>query len=619
MSLIAECTLDARASAKAVLDIARQFRNAVATAHGNARRRDASVPTTRLLDWSRKHLPHYFRLPPSRMHTWLAARLDQLSRSCLPSETSGVPTQVGVASWGGSCTATPRGDGNKGVPAQLPHQHEVSPARRELLAPGRQSPNCQISKSPNHKLNILAPRGAAKSTLGTLAFVLKAALEKREPYIWIVSDTKHQACAHLENIKSELVENDSLARRYPDAAAVGPTWRQNRITLRNGVTIEAFGTGQRIRGRRRREHRPSLIVCDDLQNDSHILSHTQRQRSRSWFHGTLLKAGAPNTTVVNLATALHRDALAMQLHRTPGWTSRVFKSIIHWPNNTALWHQWERIYTDLATKNQSPNLQISKSPNSPAARQFYDDHRPEMDAGAVLLWPEYEDLYTLMCMKVESGRTAFEREKQNSPIDPELCEWPEAYFDDAVWFDTWPQKEKLIVKTLALDPSKGADSRRGDYSALVALGVDRQGIIYVEADLARRSTPDVVAHGVEWFRRFGPDVFAVEANQFQNLLAVQFESEFRRQGLLAARPSPIENLAPKQVRIRRLGAYLSTRRLRFKSDSPGTKLLVEQLMQFPIADHDDGPDALEMAIRLADQFLANRRFNDGLGHRLSVG
>ena len=103
------------------------------------------------------------------------------------------------------------------------------------------------------------------------------------------------------------------------------------IVLRNGVTIEAFGTGQRIRGRRRRQHRPTLIVCDDLQNDGHTRSALQREHSRNWFHGTLMKAGTARTNVVNLATALHREALAMELHRTPGWTSRLFKSIVRWP------------------------------------------------------------------------------------------------------------------------------------------------------------------------------------------------------------------------------------------------------------------------------------------------
>ena len=456
------------------------------------------------------------------------------------------------------------------------------------------------------KINALGPRGGAKSTIGTLCLPLRAAVERLEPYLWIVSDTKHQACAHLENLKAELIDNKRLSEAYPDAAGRGSVWRGNAIVLGNGVTIEAFGAGQRIRGRRRRQHRPTLIICDDLQNDGHIHSTVGREHSREWFHGTLMKAGTARTNVVNLATALHRDALAMELHRTPGWNSCLFQSIVCWPENLTLWQQWEAIYTDLV----KPNYRV-------AARKFYDLHHEAMDAGAQVLWPEEEGLYTLMCMRAESGRTAFEREKQNSPINPDLCEWPESYFDETIWFDQWPAN--LTVKTMALDPSKGTDARRGDYSALVMLGVDRHGMLYVEADLARRPTPQMVAEGTEWFRRFQPDLFGVESNQFQDLLAGEFETEFRRQNILAARPAPIENHTAKQVRIRRLGPYLSSRRLRFKTDSPGTRLLVEQLQEFPIGDHDDGPDALEMALRLAADVFHGRTINDGLGNRLPVG
>jgi hypothetical protein len=456
------------------------------------------------------------------------------------------------------------------------------------------------------RLNVLGPRGTAKSTVGTLAFPLRAALECWEPYVWIVSDTRHQACAHLENLKAELLDNRLLAEAYPQATGRGLVWRSGSIVLRNGVAIEAFGTGQRIRGRRRGAHRPTLIICDDLQNDGHIQSAVQREHSRSWFHGTLMKAGTARTNVVNLATALHREALAMELHRRPGWTSRLFKAIQRWPENISLWQEWEALFTDV----QNPRYRRT-------ARAFYEQHQPAMDAGAIVLWPEEEDLYALMCMRAEGGRTAFEREKQNSPINPELCEWPESYFHEGIWFDAWP--EHLQVKTLALDPSKGGDARRGDYSALVMLGVDRQGIVYVEADLARRPTPQMVADGVECCRRFHPDVFGIEANQFQDLLAGEFEGEFRRQGVLNARPWPLDNHTNKQVRIRRLGPYLSSRRLRFKNGSAGTRLLVEQLQQFPIGDHDDGPDAAEMALRLAADLLEGRRSRDGLGHRLPLG
>jgi len=456
------------------------------------------------------------------------------------------------------------------------------------------------------KVNVLGPRGGAKSTLAALAYPLRAALEGWEPYTWIVSDTRHQACAHLENIKTELADNPRLLSDYPESAGRGPIWRSGTVVLRNGATIEAFGTGQRIRGRRRRADRPTLIVCDDLQNDGHIQSALQREHSRRWFHGTLMKAGTSQTNFVNLATALHRDALAMELTRTPGWDSRVFKAIQAWPENLSLWKQWEAIYTDLTLADYQDR-----------ARAFYKEHRAAMDAGAVLLWPEAEDLYTLMCMRAEGGAAAFEREKQNSPLAPELCEWPEDYFDEHIWFDDWPPAP--LVKTLAVDPSKGADARRGDYSAIVALAADRGGVLYVEADLARRPAPQIVADAVAWYSGFRPDAFGVEANQFQELLAAEFEAEFRRQGMLDARPWCIDNRVNKLVRIRRLGPYLASRRIRFRRGSPSTALLVEQLKTFPVGDHDDGPDAAEMALRLAAEYLQGRRITDGLGSRLPVG
>ena len=106
-------------------------------------------------------------------------------------------------------------------------------------------------------------------------------------------------------------------------------------------------------------------------------------------------------------------------------------------------------------------------------------------------------------------------------------------------------------------------------------------MLYVEADLARRPTPAMVADGAEWFRRFRPDVFGVEANQFQDLLAGEFEAEFRRQGILAARPMPIENHTLEAGPHPPAGAVSLVARLRFKSNSPGTRLLVEQLQDVP--------------------------------------
>ena len=481
-------------------------------------------------------------------------------------------------------------------------KHFIRPPSQMHFWLGEQLDELHIRRGT--KLNAIGPRGGAKSTIGTLCYVLRAAAEGLEPYIWIVSDTKNQAQTHLENLKVELEQNPILALDYPRAAGKGPCWRATTIVLNNGVVIESFGTGQRLRGRRRRENRPTLIVCDDLQNDSHIASAVQRENSDHWFHGTLLKSGTKQTNIINLATALHRDALAMKLERTPGWHSAKFQAIVQWPTNTKLWDEWEDTYSDV---------------NNAYARRdawnFYRRHRQLMEEGAQLLWPEEEDLYTLMKMRVEEGRSAFNREKQSSPIDPNRCEWPEEFFGDHIWFQQWPKP--LQAKVLALDPSKGNHSRHGDYSAFIVLGVDMRGTLYVQADLARRPTPQMVAEGANLCQLHGVETFGVEANQFQELLAGEFQAEFDRRGMRSLSVCKIHNQVNKAMRIRRLGPYLSQRRLRFLAECTSTKLLIDQLRDFPLGSHDDGPDALEMALRLLLGLRQEKE--DGLGDRLVSG
>jgi hypothetical protein len=58
--------------------------------------------------------------------------------------------------------------------------------------------------------------------------------------------------------------------------------------------------------------------------------------------------------------------------------------------------------------------------------------------------------------------------------------------------------------------------------------------------------------------------------------------------------------------------------VRYKRGSPGTQMLLNQLKDFPLGDHDDGPDAFEMALRLAGELLTAPP-GDGLGNRLPVG
>ena len=133
---------------------------------------------------------------------------------------------------------------------------------------------------------------------------------------------------------------------------------------------------------------------------------------------------------------------------------------------------------------------------------------------------------------------------------------------------------------------------------------DRDGLLWVEADLGRRPTSQIVTDGTALAARFERetdgrlDGFECEADQFQELLADQFVKHTRAAGVQLPLYKQTTGGTPKEVRIRRLTPYLSSGLFRWR-DTPGTRLLLEQLQSFPVGLHDDGPDALEYAIRLA--------------------
>jgi len=188
-------------------------------------------------------------------------------------------------------------------------------------------------------------------------------------------------------------------------------------------------------------------------------------------------------------------------------------------------------------------------------------------------------------------------------VSLEGAEWPPEYFDHAAfWFDYWP--DRLAVKTVFLDPSKGNHDKAGDYAAEVRYGRAGDGTEYAEADLRRLDADAIVARGVETVKTFAPDGYGIEENAFQHLFAPLFRSTAAK-ARVEVPLYLVNNTTPKVVRIRRLTEPLQRRCMRFRN-TPGTRLLVQQLREFPLGEHDDGPDALEGARRLAIK-LANAK------------
>lgn len=175
----------------------------------------------------------------------------------------------------------------------------------------------------------------------------------------------------------------------------------------------------------------------------------------------------------------------------------------------------------------------------------------------------------------------------------EWADHPE-YFGDHIWAedDQWPGAFELSA--IAIDPSKGA-SERSDYSAIV-FGGWAGGVFWLDADIKRRPSEQIVDDGIDMFLRLGASSVPIESNMSQHLFRNLFDATCDRRGLLPMPVRDVEHHEPKVVRIRRLGPHLRARRIRIRRNEGGQQLF-NQLRKFGIKGvNDDGPDAAEMVI-----------------------
>ena len=221
------------------------------------------------------------------------------------------------------------------------------------------------------KLNVLGPRGGAKSTIGTLCL---AAVRRGGVLGAIYLDRlrhQHQACAHLENLKAELLENRQLAEDFPEVVG-------------RGLVV----AGQLDRAPQRRDDRGLR----------HGPTHSRPPQPRAPAHADHLRR-PPERRPHPLGPAARPFAKLVPRHADEGGhRPNQRREPCHGPaprgpgDGTA---PHARLDVATSSSRSSAGPKTSRSGNSgrpstpicrsrtikSAARTFYDQHRQAMDAG----------------------------------------------------------------------------------------------------------------------------------------------------------------------------------------------------------------------------------------------
>ncbi len=459
----------------------------------------------------------------------------------------------------------------------------------------------EMTNARGLKNAIAAPRDSAKSTIISLQYVLYSICYKLEEFILLISNTSDQANKLLSNVKKELETNRLLRQDFPEVTEFGacprpPRWTKNDIITRNDIEVLALGTEQKVRGRRKGEYRPSLIILDDIESDESFQNPENYDKLHNWLTKAVLKVGAADTNVIFIGTIHHYHSLLARFtdpQAFPGWNKKVYRSVISWPSNPQAWEEWARIFNS--------QIEFEGKSGPQTAKSYFEANREQMLAGTEVLWPESKSYYDLMVIREQDGSYSFDSEMQNEPVDPKNCHFNlnEMHF----WDDRFKSEEDLLAFVDirgrlygACDPSLGRQNRHGDFSAIVTALLDSEsGKMYIlDADISRRKPDKTIDDILAYHCTRKYTMFGFEANQFQEYMAEQLRKESEKTGSYLPLKE-IKNTTDKRGRIEALQPMVKNGTILF---SRKHRILLEQMKFFPKGSYDDGLDALEMAVNL---------------------
>jgi predicted phage terminase large subunit-like protein len=460
----------------------------------------------------------------------------------------------------------------------------------------------KITTERGQKCAIAAPRGSAKSTIINLQYIIYCICYKIDEFIVTISNTSDQATGFLTNIKQELESNLRLIQDFPDICEIDrkpgpPRWTQKEIITRNGVKVLALSPGQQIRGRRNKEHRPSLIILDDVEADESLQTPENFYKLHDWLTKSVLKVGTATTNIVYIGTIHHYSSLLAQFTSTDshsGWYKRVYRSVISWSSHPELWEEWVKIY------NHFESHEDEHGPES--AKRFFEANKEAMLEGTKVFWEASKSYYDLMVMREQDGPVSFDSEMQNEPVNPRDCHfnleeihyWDDKFKDEDELMRSIPDYNRMIFG--ACDPSMGKHRGHGDYSAILTGVVDigNKTMYVLTADIERRLPSKTIDDILSHHERYNFFKFGFESNQFQEYMADRLAEKSQEQGNFLD-VIQIAHSTYKVARIEALQPMVKNGMIKF---SRRHTTLLEQMKYFPKGQHDDGLDALEMLVKL---------------------
>lgn len=422
---------------------------------------------------------------------------------------------------------------------------------------------------PDKLVAIAAPRGHAKSTAVTGAFTLASVLFRIDRHVMIISSNETMAAQFVQDLRIEISENEVLRNLFKIKKFIKEAETELIVQLQDNYRfrILAKGAGQRMRGLKWDNMRPSLIVGDDMEDEEMVENRDRRYKFRRWFYGAVKPILREGGRIRVVGTVMHDDALLenfMPDEAEKATVTTPLKVYSNAPRRDGWVGVKYRAHDKPRPHDSEHFLWESKFPKETMVAE-YEDYA---DKGLV-------DVYSM--------------EYLNQPIDDSLAFFKEDWFKASPDTEAWLKRSKVYY---AAADFAITEKQHSDYTAMVVVSVDEDNRLeVVHARKGRWDAYDIIENLFEIQKRYRPVMFTVEAGAIEKSLGPAIRTEMRKRNVYL-NLNPLAPTASKEKRAQAIAARMRVGDVYFTKEEPWYSGFEEEVRRFPRAKHDDFVDAL---------------------------
>lgn len=408
------------------------------------------------------------------------------------------------------------------------------------------------SPDGRHRALLLIPRGHLKSTLVTVCWTIQRILQDPNVRILISTGYLENAKSFLREIKSHFERSERLRALFGDMTTKEDKWTETQIVvstrteIRKEPTVQVSSVDKSVVS----QHY-DLIIGDDLVNRENINTKEQRQKVTLYYRD-LYDLVEPGGDMVFIGTRWHHDDLYGRIIRENS-TSRNFDVMV---------------------------------------KTVWRDQEKRVPLFPLKFTPEYVD-----SLRRDKGPYEFSAQYMNDPTDDENADFKREWIRVEPLFRL---ESVPLAVFVTVDPAM-TKSETADYTGVVVNGVDEKGGWRILRAYRKRLDPAELVDEIFFlqglyagrFRRMG-----IEKTAYTVGLRQTIQDEMIRRKRFFDIVEVEHKQRSKAMRIRALVPRFESGRVAF---SEYCSDLVEEMLSFPRAEHEDTLDALAYQLEVAGE------------------